>query len=72
LLSTRRLPAAARKGAGPHFATFSKMGIPEVHRVRAVWQACPEQSRRKQRRNRQKEPQKTYNKIMQNEPNLNI
>jgi len=36
LLSTRRLPAAARKGAGSHFATFSKMGITGVHRVRAV------------------------------------
>jgi len=37
----------------------------EVHRVRAV--------RQKQRRNREKEPLKTYPKVlfMQNEPNLN-
>jgi len=43
--STRRLPVAARRCA-------------IAHRGRAVRQACPEQSRREQRRNRKKEPPK--------------
>ena len=44
--STRRLPAAARRRA-------------LAHRGRAVRQACPERSRREQRRNHPKEPPKT-------------